>query len=74
MSGEAATQTTRAGVSRILRGILFALLLSFVIGMLIGTLIRHRIEGPPIRYIGASQAKPATGIGSASSPGPLHVA
>jgi hypothetical protein len=74
MSGEAAAHTTRARVSRILRGILFALLLSFVIGMLIGTVIRHRIEGPPIRYIGAIQAESSIGNLSASSPGPLHVA
>jgi hypothetical protein len=59
---------------KILRSILLALLLSFLVGLAIGTLLRRRAERP-VRYIGAIsvEAGPAASC-SAAAPGPLDVA
>lgn len=75
MSDDDVARRRGAPIVKILRGILLALLVAFAIGLWIGTVIRHRLEGPPVRYIGASPAD-ATGAGirSTAATGPLHVA
>jgi hypothetical protein len=59
---------------KILRAILLALLLSFLVGVAIGTLLRRRAERP-VRYIGAIPVEAApTPLRSTATPGPLDVA
>lgn len=75
MTDEVVTQSWRTSIVKILRGVLLALLFSFAIGLLIGTVIRYRIDGPSVRYIGAFPAESVGGgMRSAAASGPLHVA
>lgn len=47
----------RGSGPRVLRVILIALLLAFLFGLVVGTLLRQRLD-EPVRYIGALEAKP----------------
>jgi len=60
-------------VLKVVRGILLALLLSFLVGIAIGTLLRRRMERP-VRYIGAVRSVDAPWARSAVAAGPLDVA
>ena len=48
----------RGSGPRVLRAILLALLLAFLFGLAIGTLLRRRLD-EPVRYIGAREALPS---------------
>ena len=51
---------------KVLRWILLSLLASLIAGFIIGTIIRVRMEGPPVRYFVEHLAQPETGLSIAA--------